>query len=100
MSLLAAIVTIKKGAQLWLLVKPIQRWKNRKGRKAPNEQENPAVKERKMLKGKLTYISWAAVGAPILGRLLGIELAEADLVALISAGFVLVGIFGRWRATR
>ena len=57
-------------------------------------------KEKQMLEGKLTYTALAAVAAPIVGRLLGIELAESDMAMVFQAAMVLVGVYGRWRATR
>ncbi len=74
--------------KLWLMVKPIKRI-----RKFRN-------KETKVFKGKLTYSALAVVAAPILGRLLGFEIAETELVQLLQGLAVLVGFYGRYRATK
>ena len=53
-----------------------------------------------MFKGKLTYASLAVVAAPILGRLFGFEIAQAEIVELFQAAAVLTGFYGRFRATK
>ena len=74
--------------KLWLLIKPIKRIK---------EFRN---KEQKVFKGKLTYASLAIVAAPIFTRLFGFEVLEAELVTMVSGLAVLVGFYGRYRATK
>ena len=51
------------------------------------------------LKGALTYTALAAIAAPLLGRLFGVELAEHELVTVFQAFAVVVAVYGRKRAT-
>lgn len=85
---LTALALIRKGVKTWLMVRPIRRirkWRN---------------KETEVFKGKLTYASLAVVAAPMLGALLGMEIAETELVQIAQGVAVLIGFYGRWRATR
>ena len=56
--------------------------------------------QEKVFKGKLTYASLAVVAAPIFSRLLGFEVMEAELITIASGIAVLVGVYGRYRATK
>lgn len=57
-------------------------------------------KESNVFKGKLTYISIAAVAAPVIARILGIDLPPETVVLWFQAGASIVGVYGRWRANR
>jgi uncharacterized membrane protein len=58
------------------------------------------VKEKRMFKGKLTYSAVAALLAVQVGKLLGVEVLEADVAAVTEAVLAVVALYGRWRATR
>lgn len=52
----------------------------------------------KVLKGKLTYIGIAGVAVPMIGQLLGLELADSDVATVVQGIGIVVAAFGRWRA--
>lgn len=52
----------------------------------------------KFLKGKVTYIGIAGVAIPIIGQLLGVEIADSDLAQVMESVGIVVATFGRWRA--
>jgi len=85
---ITALTIIRKGAKMWLMVKPIKRIKEFRQRK----QEKP------MLKGKLTYTALAAVAAPVLAGLIGVPLPQETIVLWFQAVAAAVGVYGRWRA--
>ena len=92
MSLSVTLAAFKVG-KWWYKVRPIKTFNTmRSARKA--------LKESNVFKGKLTYISIAAVAAPILARILGIDLPPETIVLWFQAGASIVGVYGRWRANR
>lgn len=52
----------------------------------------------KILKGKVTYIGIAGVAIPVIGQLLGVEIADSDVAQIIESAGIIVATFGRWRA--
>ena len=53
-----------------------------------------------MFKGKLTYTVVAGILAAQVGKLLGVDVAESEVVEVIQAGLAVAAIYGRWRATK
>lgn len=78
-------------AELWLRHRPIRKLKEWRKR----------AKETKVLKGKLTYSALGSIIAILGTQILGDGVVtQADWQSLGAAVLALVGIYGRWRATR
>lgn len=58
------------------------------------------IKEKRMLKGKLTYTALAGILASVLSRVLGFEVGEGEVQQLVEAVLAVVAVYGRFRATR
>lgn len=55
---------------------------------------------RNAIKGKLTYGGISALAVGLVSELLGVDLAPAEVDAVMTAVATLAAIYGRWRATR
>lgn len=78
----------------WLVLKAgtwaYRKYKARKARK----------EDTMFFKGKLTYTALAAVVAPVMAQLLGVDVVQSEVVQVFQAVAALIGVYGRWRATK
>ena len=88
----------------WLTLRPIKRWKEHRAKRrdeaAAAGGEYLYDEEQPMLKGKLTYASIATLAIGLVTTMIGVDMAPAEVDAIVTALATIGAVYGRYRATR
>lgn len=96
-------------AKLWLLVKPIERLRERRAAKREAQLTSELLpeeggEEKTMLNGKLTYTGIAVLAISWLAERFGLPAAPEEIESVVTTLAAVVGtlvaIYGRYRASR
>lgn len=83
----------------WLETRPIRHWRMARKRKR-RLRELGIEQETTVLNGKLTYAAQAGMAVVFVGQLLGVEITQEGAASVVGLCMALVGMYGRWRATK